>query len=235
MLTEEYNFDEALKKALGGKVERNGIHSLIELDTGAGVSIISQETYNRHFKETPLQPSVTLLQTYTGHPVQVSGQFPVKLEYQNQNVTVPLLVVKGSGPSLFGRNWLSRVKLDWKKICSIRVSDPGLPQDVKTQLHTTVQCHFNVFKPGLGTIKGITTKLEMKHDSQLKFCKAHPVPYALQEAVDAKYHRLESEGIVEKVEFSEWATPMVHVPNADGTTRSCGDYAVTVNPQLNVP
>ena len=24
-------------------------------------------------------------------------------------------------------------------------------------------------------------------------------------------------------------------PKADGTTRSCGDYAVTVNPQLHVP
>ena len=40
---------------------------------------------------------------------------------------------------------------------------------------------------------------------------------------------------MEKVEFSEWATPMVHVPKADGTTWSCGDYAVTVNPQLKVP
>ena len=75
----------------------------------------------------------------------------------------------------------------------------------------------------------------MKPDAQPKFCKARPVPYALQEAVDAEYHRLESEGIVEKVEFSEWATPMVHVPKTDGITRSCGDYAVTVNPQLNVP
>ena len=28
---------------------------------------------------------------------------------------------------------------------------------------------------------------------------------------------------------------MVHVPKADDTTHSCGDYAVTVNPQLNVP
>lgn len=88
-------------------IELNGIHLLMELDTGAGVSIISQETYNKHFKETPLQPSDTLLHTYTGHPVQVSGQFQVKLKYQNQNVNVPLLVVKGSGPSLFGRNWLS--------------------------------------------------------------------------------------------------------------------------------
>ena len=29
--------------------------------------------------------------------------------------------------------------------------------------------------------------------------------------------------------------PMVHVPKADGTTCSCGDCAVTVNPQLHVP
>ena len=28
---------------------------------------------------------------------------------------------------------------------------------------------------------------------------------------------------------------MVHVPKADGTTRPCGDYAVTVKPQLHVP
>ena len=52
----------------------------------------------------------------------------------------------------------------------------------------------------------------MKPDARSKFCKARPVPYALQEAVEAEYNRLESEGIVERVEFSEWATPMVHVP-----------------------
>ena len=49
----------------------------------------------------------------------------------------------------------------------------------------------------------------MKPDAQPKFFKARPILYALQEAVGAEYHRLESEGIVEKVEFSEWATPMV--------------------------
>ena len=93
-------------------VELNRILLPMELDTGTGVSIISQETYSRHFKETPLQPSDTRLHTYTGHPVQVSGQFLVQLKYQNQNVTALCLVAEGSGPSLFGRNWLSRVKLD---------------------------------------------------------------------------------------------------------------------------
>jgi len=84
----------AENKGIEVPVELNGIHLLMELDTGAGVSIISQETYNRHFKETTLQPCDTRLHTYTGHPVQVSGQFLVQLKYQNQNVTVPLLVVK---------------------------------------------------------------------------------------------------------------------------------------------
>ena len=140
---------------------------------------------------------------------------------------MPLLVVKGSGTFLFGRSWLSRAKLPWSKICSIRVSDPDLP---KMSRHTTTQCHYNVFKPGLDTIEGITAKLEMKPDAQPKFCKAHPVSYAIQEAVDAEYSRLESIGITEKVEFSEWATSVVCVTKADGTTPLCGDYAVTVKP-----
>ena len=98
------------------------------------------------------------------------------LTYQNQSADVPLIVVEGSGSSSFGRNWLSHVKLDWKKICSIPVSDTGLPQDVKSWLHTAIQSYPEVFKLGLGTIKGITAKLEMKSDAQPKICKAQPVP-----------------------------------------------------------
>ena len=192
-------------------VQLNGVNLFMELDTGAGVSIISQETFNKHFKGTPIKPSSTHLHTYTGHPVQVTGQLHVHLKYQHQSATLPPLVVGGSGPSLFGRDWLTQVKLDWKKICSIRVSCSDLSEAVRSKLHTAIQSHPNVFQPGLGTIKGITAKLEMKQDAQPKFCKARPVPYALQEAVEAEYSHLESEGIVERVEFSDWAMPMVHV------------------------
>ena len=216
-------------------VELNGTSLLMELGTDAGASVISEETYKKLFIGTPLMPSNTRLRAYRGHPLKVHGQLMAQLKYQDQSADVPLLVVEGSGPSLFGKDWLSRVRLDWTKICNIRVSETNLPQGVASQLRTTVQNHPDVFKPGLGTVKGITAKLEMKPDARPKFCKARLVPYALQEAVEAEYGRLESEGIVEKVEFSEWATPMVHLPKADGTTRSCGDYAVTVNPQLHVP
>jgi len=61
------------------------------------------------------------------------------------------------------------------------------------------------------------------------------VPYALQQAVEDEYNRLERDGIIRKVEFSDWATPMVNVSKSDGSTPSCGNYAITVHPHFNIP
>ena len=34
------------------------------------------------------------------------------VEYKGQAVQLPLIVVKGEGPSLFGKNWLEHLRLD---------------------------------------------------------------------------------------------------------------------------
>ena len=46
--------------------------------------------------------------------------------------------------------------------------------------------------------------------------------------------RLESLGVIEKTNHSEWAAPIVPVPKADGSIGICGDYKVTINPGLQV-
>ena len=67
-----------------------------------------------------------------------------------------------------------------------------------------------------------------------KFCKAHPVPFAIKEAVGAELDRLECEGILKKVDHSAWAAPIVAVPKNDGRFRICGNYKVTINRSFDI-
>ena len=76
--------------------------------------------------------------------------------------------------------------------------------------------------------------MQLKPEAQPKFCKFRTVPYHMRTSIEDELDRLEREGVLEKVTFSEWATPIVAVPKSDGKVRLCGDFKVTINPQLRV-
>ena len=40
--------------------------------------------------------------------------------------------------------------------------------------------------------------------------------------------------MLRKIDYSDWAASIVPVPKQDGSIRICGDYKVTINPQLMV-
>ena len=81
----------------------------MEVDTGASVSIISEDTYNSVFAESkPLLHKNTdvVLRTYTGQKIPVVGCCTVAVKHNNQTAQLPLLIVSGQGPNLLGRDWL---------------------------------------------------------------------------------------------------------------------------------
>ena len=93
-------------------------HSVpMELDTGASVSVISKSTYNTVLKDTvPLESTDISLRMYMGKELPVLGVATVAVSYESQTTLLPLVVIKGDKASLFGRNWLEHIKLNWPVI-----------------------------------------------------------------------------------------------------------------------
>ena len=176
--------------------------------------------------------------TYSGEQLKLAGQILVNVKYGRQQHQLPVYVVNGNGPSLMGRNWLQKITLNWKSLNLASVPDSqttGSPRDNwKQKVEAVVGAHKNIFQEGLGQINTFEAALQLKPGAKLKFCKARPVPFALKAAIEKELDRLESEGILEKISYSEWAAPVVSVPKAEGTIRLCGDYKVTINSQLEV-
>lgn len=219
------------KRPFSAGFKVNEVHVLMEIDTGAAVSIISETEYERSFSHVPLEGSNAKLKTYTGQPIPVRGQFMAKVKYEDQIADLPLIVVKGKGPSLCGRNWLKQIRLNWKmiKMVSERTQPPEPPKSIPE----VIAKHSEVFRDELGTLKDITATISVKPDATPKFHKARPLPFAMKEKVEKELERLEESGIISPIKHSEWAAPVVPVTKRDNTLRLCGDYKVTVNQATN--
>ena len=103
-------------------VRANGVDLPMEIDTGASVSVINEETYRTSWSAKqcpPLQPTNARLRSYTGEQIGVLGTIVLSVSYRGQEKTLSLLVVNGKGLTLLGRDWLAQLRLDWKEIHSI--------------------------------------------------------------------------------------------------------------------
>ena len=202
-------------------VKVNGQLLNMELDTGAAVSLISEETYRCHWADRPLQNSDTKLKTYSGEEIVVQGTLQVDIVCNEQHANASLLVVEGNGPNLFGRDLLHKIKLNWEAINSIKSSELYEP---------LLEKYKALFEDKLGTLQNFYAKLYIDPNVTPKFCKPRPLPYAFRNKVEEELNHLRELGIIEPVQFAEWAAPIVPVLKSDNKSiRICGDFKLTVN------
>ena len=201
-------------------VELNGKHLMMEFDTGAAVSLVSEKTWSTQLNSLALKATSLKLQSYPVKKLQVLGYCTIQAKVQNMTVVdLPLVIVQGQDPSLFGRNWLQEVKLNWTELARAHSIHATTKTD---QLTSLLQKYEDVVNDKLGHCKNVKAKLHLKSDVSPKFCRAHPLALALKPKVEVELEHQEKRGVLRKVDVSEWATPIVPIVKPNGSIRLCG-------------
>ena len=193
-------------------LEVDGVEMKMELDTGAAYTLVSEKTFQKLWPGKDLSTTHVRLRAYTGDDIPVVGSREVKVTYQTQNASLQLLVVRGEGPSLFGRNWLDKIRLDWPSV-----------NKVESALDKLLDKHQVLFTGGLGKLKGFQTSITVDPEAPPKYYRARPVPYAMRAKVEEELQRLVSEGVIKPIQYSEWASPIVPVLKPNGKVRIQGN------------
>uniref|UniRef100_A0A1I8GGX4 P-type phospholipid transporter n=1 Tax=Macrostomum lignano TaxID=282301 RepID=A0A1I8GGX4_9PLAT len=110
------------------------VQSHFELDTGSAVSLVPKAFYDSHLSHLRLHPSKTTLRTYTDQEFSPIGEVTVKVTYEGQEASLPLLVVSEGSARLLGRNWLTVIRLDWPRLTAPVNSLIAAPNDMATEL-----------------------------------------------------------------------------------------------------
>ena len=193
-------------------IELNKSKLQMEIDTGASRSIVGENTFKQLWSEDhrpAITPTKVKLRTYTGELIYVLGVATVTVSHHNQSKELELLVDTGTGPSLIGHT-----------IHSVQA---------ESKLQSLLQQYSIVFSEGAGKLEGVEAKIVVDSAVPPKFCRARTVPHALKPKVEVELKLLQQTGIIEPIERSDWAAPIVPVVKKDGSVRICGDYRLTVN------
>ena len=171
----------------------NGHPLIMEVDTGAGVSIAPESVLASLLPSVELKKTNVVLKTYTGQPIPVKGSITVNVDYgQRHYKNLKLLVVREQGPSLMGRDWLKIIRLNWQTIGRMSRSEGSIDDHVAA-LQDKYQ---EVFSNTLGMITPFQAKLSVKKDARPKFFKPCSVLFALRERVEHELNRLEKDGVL---------------------------------------
>lgn len=240
------------------KVDINGKQLNFELDTGACANFITDHLWKK-IGSPKLEKSDCRYESATKHSLPTFGHFTAKVKCDlatnaDMDHKLQFMVTKIPHLNLLGRNAIHKLGISMDHVLSI-VADYGfagkqlnkvksmannLPgnQTLKSACQQLCDEFPDLFKSELGCLKDFELDVKFKEDAKPKFCKPRPVPFAILDELAQVYEAGINKGVWKLAQFNEYGTPVVPIRKAQlpGTAkpalRVCGDYSVTVNPQL---
>ena len=206
-----------------------------QFDTASDISIISRATW-----EQMGQPAFTKTnhsaRSASGDTIQIIGELPCAITFKDKTINGKCYISDCAGLDLFGLEWIEELDLFDVPLTSIFSScqvksDSEVAQQFSDVLRNKFQ---DVFQESLGCCTKAKAVLKLKPDAKPVFRPKRPVPYAALDIVEAELTRLQDAGVIEPVNYSAWAAPIVVVRKANGKVRVCADYSTGLNDSLDL-
>lgn len=220
------------------RLQVNGYDFTFELDTGTYNTIINVHDWNQ-LAAPAIHSTNTQLRCYSGANLEIKGECHTIVQHANQTYNLPMLIVTGTHPPLLGLQWIKILKLDLNNIIHGHNDDDDKKQIIHKvynfpELTTILNKYKHVLNKDLGHCNKVKAHIYLQHDTIPKFFKPRPIPFAYLDGVKEEIQRNITAGILERVDTSTWAAPIVPVKKPNGKIRICGDFKVTINPYILV-
>ena len=191
----------------------NGMAIKFKLDTGADVTVIGNSIYSRFFINTNLLRARKKLFGPSKSKLHCLSILQARLRLNGKWCGADVYVVENLETPLLGRS--ACLALDTvAKVGTVTQS----ADDMKERFP-------NVFS-GLGCMDGeYETKLTPSHEPFNQTTTPRRVPIPLLPKVKNELDRIETMGVIEKVDApTEWCSHIVVVPKHNGKVRICGNF-----------
>ena len=209
-------------------VKIEGRQIRFEIDSGAAVTIVSRYFLEKWLKNVPIKNTDLRLTTYCKTSVKVIGYVEVKVEYNDVTRLLHMYVTDTDREPLLGREWIRQLQVQLNNTLYTLV------EDTERLLQNTLVEYQNKLDEKSTKIRDVQARLTLVEGARPVFLKARRVPFKLIPLVEQEIDRMEAEGILERVNTSAWATPIVPVLKKGNKVRVCGDFSVTLNQNLQI-
>jgi hypothetical protein len=220
-------------------VRVNHVPIRMMVDTGSAVTLISKTTYNKYFVDEALDDlsEDDRLSSYTDHDIDVLGCLKASVMYKN-NVGITNVYIAKKGINILGRDLVGMLELNvyGKTMTCNSVSDNAnsdavvnLPVNTisNIELPEVVQSYSHMFNTSdneeLNCAKGFVHKVKVNDKIAPVQQKLRRLPFSVRDKVTEELKRLEHLGVIEKIDASEWVSPIVVTWKKSGSVRLCVD------------
>ncbi|KAJ8874757.1 hypothetical protein PR048_025623 [Dryococelus australis] len=153
------------------------------------------------------------------------GKINIKASFNGTVICEQLNIVQETYNAIAEHVWIRKFGFVLRNL-DTRATDVSTVKFINTieNMDQDAQMHPVLCNGNIGKISDFVVSLKLRKGAQPVFHRECDVRYALMKNVDAELDTLEAEGVLTKAETSDWGSPLVVIPKADGGVRLCVDY-----------